>query len=550
MAIVERAWRADSGTNTVNISITVPTGIQANDVIVVAIMFAPTASSISPPNGYTEEYVEIVNIPLEVGVKVGVFTKISTGNEGSTHTWSTSLNTTWAGVMRVFTGVNLADIFDVPPDNANPPRTFDNTLTTTGAAPSITLNNANSVGLTIFASPTLYTGEFFSGIGNSYGDVQQTSLAAGYELGTAIRAFTASGSTGSTPFTQASSAEWFAMQIALNNGLQAPTLTAFQADQNIEVTWLPIYNVMDAPYSAHANDTDDDVSHIQAAVDAAYNAGGGIVFLPEGNYYLHAPHTLNSDCGGMVELKDNVYIMGEGINKTIIRSDYANTHPFVSLEATDIGISHMKINCTASGQDGIKFYASSRIAISYIESYGSYNGMNLAGCSNVTIRNCTAHDVSNIGISLSENTLGLNNPEGLWCHNNIVYDSEAYACAVRGFAANGQRLTATYPRRTGLCSFIRCNSHENTGAAFFHSACGELVMEDCTASGNTNYNVGLYGVSEASISNTDYSGTGGTRCRILHASISNAIYFTNSAAYTQYGDSGSDGVEIIETGAH
>ena len=49
---------------------------------------------------------------------------------------------------------------------------------------------------------------------------------------------------------------------------------------------LPWLNVMDAPYSANADGATDDAAAIQDALDDAGTAGGGVVYVPAGDYML------------------------------------------------------------------------------------------------------------------------------------------------------------------------------------------------------------------------------------------------------------------------
>jgi Pectate lyase superfamily protein len=56
-----------------------------------------------------------------------------------------------------------------------------------------------------------------------------------------------------------------------------------QAKLNFQLGYI---NAQDPPYSATGNGTNDDTAAIQAALDAAANQGGGVVFLPRGNYLI------------------------------------------------------------------------------------------------------------------------------------------------------------------------------------------------------------------------------------------------------------------------
>jgi hypothetical protein len=70
--------------------------------------------------------------------------------------------------------------------------------------------------------------------------------------------------------------------------------------------WL---NVKEAPYGAAGNGSTNDASAIQAAIDAAYAAGGGVVWMPKGTYIINAT----------LVLKENVYLYGAGRNATVIK---------------------------------------------------------------------------------------------------------------------------------------------------------------------------------------------------------------------------------------
>lgn len=76
-----------------------------------------------------------------------------------------------------------------------------------------------------------------------------------------------------------------------------------------------IYNVK-TDYSAAGDGVTDDKAAIQAALDAAYAAGGGIVYLPRGVYMVSAPASASLGC---LQIKDNVTLMGDGMDVTIIR---------------------------------------------------------------------------------------------------------------------------------------------------------------------------------------------------------------------------------------
>lgn len=69
-------------------------------------------------------------------------------------------------------------------------------------------------------------------------------------------------------------------------------------------------------YGATGNDVTDDTSAIQAAINAAHAAGGGVVFIAAGTYMVSGTAD-KSD--GAIRLLDNVTLQGEGMGLTILK---------------------------------------------------------------------------------------------------------------------------------------------------------------------------------------------------------------------------------------
>ena len=68
-------------------------------------------------------------------------------------------------------------------------------------------------------------------------------------------------------------------------------------------------------YGAVADPTIDNRSAIQAAIDAAHDAGGGVVVLDAGIYGVAG----TADDVGAIQLKDNVFLKGAGMGETSLR---------------------------------------------------------------------------------------------------------------------------------------------------------------------------------------------------------------------------------------
>ena len=101
-----------------------------------------------------------------------------------------------------------------------------------------------------------------------------------------------------------------------------------------------LYVVTDAAWGARGDGVSNDAPAIQSALDAAGAAGGGIVFLPGGEYMLLGPLDVPSgvELRGTYELRHRTWPGQDGKNKGAILQPYANQTqpdgpPTVALEA-------------------------------------------------------------------------------------------------------------------------------------------------------------------------------------------------------------------------
>ena len=79
-----------------------------------------------------------------------------------------------------------------------------------------------------------------------------------------------------------------------------------------------LYNVKNPDYAggAKGDGITDDTAAIQATLDAAYAAGGGVVYAPQGTYMIKGDGTASH---GGVRVKANVHFMGDGIGATTLK---------------------------------------------------------------------------------------------------------------------------------------------------------------------------------------------------------------------------------------
>ena len=103
---------------------------------------------------------------------------------------------------------------------------------------------------------------------------------------------------------------------------------------------LPVFNVKDSVYGAKGDGSTNDVVAIQAAVDAANAAGGGVVYFPAGTYIVKSA----------LELQSNVTLQGAGWAASIIKvgkeakCTAITTKKFESGGIENPGIADLQIN--------------------------------------------------------------------------------------------------------------------------------------------------------------------------------------------------------------
>ena len=112
-------------------------------------------------------------------------------------------------------------------------------------------------------------------------------------------------------------------------------------------------------FGAKGDGTTDDSKAVQAALDAARTAGGGVVFIPAGTYVVAPPGpfkggvTLNS-----LTVGSNVWVRGEGLASVLkVKSGIGSyralfsSHPTAASHVENVTISDLRFdqNCAASG---------------------------------------------------------------------------------------------------------------------------------------------------------------------------------------------------------
>src|SRR5258708_3681011 len=90
---------------------------------------------------------------------------------------------------------------------------------------------------------------------------------------------------------------------------------------------LPVLNVKDSAYGAKGDGTTNDAVAIQAAIDAAHSAGGGVIFLPAGTYIVKSA----------LELQSNVTLRGAGWGAAVVKVGKEAKCPAISTKNFETG---------------------------------------------------------------------------------------------------------------------------------------------------------------------------------------------------------------------
>ncbi|MCI0549773.1 MAG: hypothetical protein L0287_02330, partial [Anaerolineae bacterium] len=92
--------------------------------------------------------------------------------------------------------------------------------------------------------------------------------------------------------------------------------------------WGSVFNV--TTYGATGSDTTNDTVAVQAAINAAIAAGGGVVYFPNGSYYISSLYWAQSGVvlQGQDEYNTKLYYNGAGSTGTFLRADNASLTGF------------------------------------------------------------------------------------------------------------------------------------------------------------------------------------------------------------------------------
>jgi hypothetical protein len=254
----------------------------------------------------------------------------------------------------------------------------------------------------------------------------------------------------------------------------------------------PTFNVLD--YGAHRNGSTDDAPHIQAAVNAAYAAGGGNVYLPTGTYAITTGTDMPAQnpimkCG--VNVLAGVTVYGDGIGQTILYVQEGlaagGTHAIGS-QSNNIGIRDLTsaqdpAYQSGSNRDGVKLSGCVGVTLTNVRCEYGYLGFNFIGTSDVVATGCVADTcMTGFMADLQGETWTSNNCTLSYCEaKNSINGGIPYGFAL--YVASGGNTTNSLFNWT----LDHCTSQNNGQGGLYANWTNRLTITDCNLSNNDSY---------------------------------------------------------------
>jgi Ca2+-binding RTX toxin-like protein len=116
-----------------------------------------------------------------------------------------------------------------------------------------------------------------------------------------------------------------------------------------------VYNALD--FGAVADPSVNNLDAIQSAIDAAYAAGGGIVYVPAGTYGIGK----DPDDAGSIQLRSNVFLKGDGMGETVFRVLDSNTEKLTGIVRSPHGEATLNYGIADITLDGNRANAQGKV---------------------------------------------------------------------------------------------------------------------------------------------------------------------------------------------
>jgi hypothetical protein len=251
----------------------------------------------------------------------------------------------------------------------------------------------------------------------------------------------------------------------------------------------PTFNALD--YGAHADGAGDNYTAVQNAMNAASAAGGGVVYLPAGTYRFTRGKVLPNIARPVMKVNvavpANVTLAGAGIGKTIVVGASAeNGINVIGSMSNNVGVRDLTETVDAADQpstwkDGIKLCKVDGATITNVRVENNYLGMNLIGCSNVTVTGCTAYN-ARTGYMVDMQA-------DFWTSDTITF---SYCEAARTNDPNGgipygwalYADSGDDTHRLRNITLDHCYSHDNENGGIYSKWTDRLTVTNCRIENN------------------------------------------------------------------
>lgn len=301
------------------------------------------------------------------------------------------------------------------------------------------------------------------------------------------------------------------------NGKSGTSVTLNAGDVSAIASSVPVvtkptigmHSVMDSTYGATGDGSTNDSAAIQAAINAANTAGGGVVYFPPGVYRI----------GTRIELKSSVSLLGAGREFTRLRAMSGLTTAVV------VGLSGAAV---------------SNIAISKLSIDGDYsstalnlNGLQVTNGSTITIDECAVTNVANTGIVLTT------------CTSCVVTRSRvSYTGGAQAGVGFGVLLSGGTNSKVHDCHFSACNGMNIGGNTNALNA--SIVGNICDHTGTPRTTVSGAGQNPAVSGTLTVVSTSGFPAEgtLTVAGIVGVVSYTGLTATTFTGCGGASGTAI------
>lgn len=295
-----------------------------------------------------------------------------------------------------------------------------------------------------------------------------------------------------------------------------------------------VFNVLD--YGAVGDNSNDDTTALQDAIDAAYDAGGGVVYLPANKTFKVTASLIN---------KDNVTIQGEGFT-SVIKS------------ATNFKVFNQNTGTVAYDMTWTNFRI---VGNASVYSAGSNHGINLFESERSNISNMWFEALDGDGLYIRTNNVNVKNIYCKNCYRQGISVTDGSYISIDNVRGEGTMITLVdiEPNVGDNVYFLTINNVEFTTSTIpalrIYQSAGHsspyAVLENVVISNITSYGLNLQGITGLTATNLVLRNTDSVETLNVYlckdASISNVsiVGTTGNTVKTKFKVTGLDRKSVV-----